>query len=202
MDNDADVDAGAIAFGTDGWRATLDVFTKPRVRMVGQAVATTLAERGASGTVAIGYDARETSPGFADELAHVLRRTASTCSCRSGTRRRRSSPDARRPRPLGGAHGHGLAQPAGVQRREVHPSDGAPALPDVDGRLEDNLAERGPAPRRRAGRATDEDLIRPHHDHALDLVDTDLDDLTVAYDAHTAVAAASPTPCSKRPGPM
>jgi len=33
------VDMDQIAFGTDGWRATLDTFTDDRVRIVGQAVA-------------------------------------------------------------------------------------------------------------------------------------------------------------------
>jgi phosphomannomutase len=63
----------AISFGTDGWRATLDEFTAPRVRMVAQAVASYLAETGQGGEpVAVGYDARETSRGFAEEVARVL----------------------------------------------------------------------------------------------------------------------------------
>lgn len=62
-----------IAFGTDGWRATLDTFTDRRVRIVGQAVADYLREEGeADRTVAVGYDARETSRGFAESLARVL----------------------------------------------------------------------------------------------------------------------------------
>src|SRR6056297_3133149 len=61
-----------IAFGTDGWRATLETFTDRRVRIVGQAVPTYLRAEGNTETVAIGYDAREHSRGFAEELARVL----------------------------------------------------------------------------------------------------------------------------------
>ena len=68
----SDADADAISFGTDGWRATLDTFTAPRVRMVGQAVASSLADDGETAPVAVGYDARETSRGFAEDLAEVL----------------------------------------------------------------------------------------------------------------------------------
>ena len=66
-----------ISFGTDGWRATLDTFTDRRVRIVGQAVADTLAETEADAAAAdttdrpvlVGYDARPTSEGFAESLA-------------------------------------------------------------------------------------------------------------------------------------
>ncbi|OYR67576.1 phosphoglucomutase, partial [Halorubrum sp. E3] len=61
-----------IAFGTDGWRATLDTFTDERVRIVGQAVADHLDAAGHDEPVAVGYDARETSEGFAESLAEVL----------------------------------------------------------------------------------------------------------------------------------
>ena len=60
------MDGDAISFGTDGWRATLDEFTSPRVRMVGQGVATYLCEEGFEAPVAVGYDARESSPGSVD----------------------------------------------------------------------------------------------------------------------------------------
>ncbi|WP_434531301.1 phosphoglucomutase/phosphomannomutase family protein [Haloarcula sp. NS06] len=184
MDNDADADAGAIAFGTDGWRATLDVFTKPRVRMVGQAVATTLAERGATGTVAIGYDARETSPGFADELAHVLRANGFDVLL----------PDRDTPTPilawtvkdrdLAGAlqitASHNPPEYNGVK---FIPGDGSPALPDWTAAFEANLDVLDPLPEDEWGERTEEDLISPFHDHALEYVDTGLDGLPVAYDA-------------------
>jgi phosphomannomutase len=184
MDNDADDDAGAIAFGTDGWRATLDVFTKPRVRMVGQAVATTLADRGATGTVVIGYDARETSPGFADELAHVLRANGFDVLL----------PDRDTPTPivawtvkdrdLAGAlqitASHNPPEYNGVK---FIPGDGSPALLDWTAAFEENLAVLDPLPEDEWGERTEEDLISPFHDHALDYVDTDLDGLSVAYDA-------------------
>ena len=60
-----------ISFGTDGWRATLDTFTEERVRIVAQAAASYFDEQDAE-TVGVGYDARETSPGFAEAVTDVL----------------------------------------------------------------------------------------------------------------------------------
>jgi len=82
------VDMDQISFGTDGWRATLDTFTDERVRIVGQAVADHLDAAGRDGTVAVGYDARETSdsPRASPRCSPA---TASTCSSPSATRRPR-----------------------------------------------------------------------------------------------------------------
>jgi len=71
-----DVDLGPIAFGTDGWRGTLETFTDDRVRAVGQAVVDHLldgpVDDPAGTEILVGYDARDTSPGFAESLAAVV----------------------------------------------------------------------------------------------------------------------------------
>ncbi|MBV0902092.1 phosphoglucomutase/phosphomannomutase family protein [Haloarcula salina] len=184
MAHDADVDADAIAFGTDGWRATLDVFTTPRVRMVGQAVATTLSERGATGTVAIGYDARETSPEFADELAQVLRANGFDVLLPE-----RDTPTpvvawTVKDRDLAGAlqitASHNPPEYNGVK---FIPGDGSPALPDWTAAFEENLAVLDPLPEDEWGERTEADLVAPYREHALSFVDADLDGLPVAYDA-------------------
>ena len=174
----------AIEFGTDGWRATLDVFTADRVRAVGQAVATYLDDEAVAGAVAIGYDARETSRGFAEELARVV--------CANGRDVLLPERDCPTPlvawaiqeRDLAGAlvvtASHNPPDYNGVK---FIPSDGAPALPEVTDAIEARLAEPSPRPEAEWGRVREVDLVTPHADHALKLIDGWLDGLTVAYDA-------------------
>ncbi|GAB3032139.1 phosphohexomutase domain-containing protein [Natronobiforma cellulositropha] len=173
-----------ISFGTDGWRATLEEFTTARVRMVGQAVATYLRDEGLEGPVAVGYDARESSRGFAEELTRVL--------CANGFDVLLSARDRPTPlfaygiveRDLAGAlvvtASHNPPEYNGVK---FIPSDGAPALPHVMDAIADRLAEPESLPETDHGRAREVDFVSPHADHALSLVDADLSGLTVAYDA-------------------
>jgi alpha-D-glucose phosphate-specific phosphoglucomutase len=181
MDN---ADAEAISFGTDGWRATLDVFTEPRVRIVGQAIATTLADRGHNGTIAVGYDARETSRGFAEELARVL--------CANGFDVLLPERDTPTPivawttkeQDLDGAlqvtASHNPPEYNGVK---FIPGEGAPALPGIIDEVVDNLAEPESLPESEWGEITERDLIADYGDHAIEYADADLNGLAVAYDA-------------------
>ena len=177
-------DADAITFGTDGWRATLDVFTEPRVRMVGQAVATYLDEESAEGPVVVGYDARESSRGFAEALARtvaangrdvLLNETDCPTPVVGWTVRDRDAAGA-----LMVTASHNPPNYNGVK---FIPEGGAPGLPAVTDRLEDLLAEPDPVPEDEQGSITETDLVEPYLDHALSFVDTDLSGLTVAYDA-------------------
>ena len=183
-------DADAIDFGTDGWRATLDIFTAPRVRMVGQAVATYLREAadGAAAsegaTLAVGYDARETSRGFAEELARVL--AGNGFDVLVPKRDLPTPVVARTVRERGLAGGlmvtasHNPPEYNGVK---FIPGDGAPALPDVTDALEASLAEPDPLPEDEWGSVTETDLVGPYSEHVLDAVDADLSGLSVVYDA-------------------
>jgi phosphomannomutase len=215
MGTDADVDA--IEFGTDGWRATLDVFTAERVRMVGQAVATYLHDEGSeagegsgagegteagegsgagegteagegsgaeSATVAIGYDARESSRGFAEELSRVLAANGFDVLV----------PERDVPTPVVGwtvtdrdltgalmvTASHNPPEYNGVK---FLPSDGAPAMPDVTDALESRLAEPETLPDDEWGDVSEVDFLGPFYEHALATVDADLSGVTVAYDA-------------------
>ncbi|RXK46392.1 phosphoglucomutase/phosphomannomutase family protein [Halorientalis pallida] len=173
-----------ISFGTDGWRATLETFTDRRVRMVGQGVASVLREDDDTGTVAVGYDAREHSRGFAEELARVL--------CANGFDVLLPERDCPTPvvawsvrdRDLAGAlmltASHNPPEYNGVK---FVPEDGSPAPADVTDRIEANLADPDPLPEAEHGAVEEVDLVGPYVDHALAFVDTDLDGLTVAYDA-------------------
>jgi phosphomannomutase len=172
-----------IDFGTDGWRATLDEFTAPRVRMVGQAVATYLADEGLDGPVGICYDARESSRGFAEELARVL--------CTNG--HDVYMPERDRPTPLlawniverdlaGGLMLTASHNPPEYNGVKFIPDDGAPALPAVTDAIEERLAEPEPLPEDEWGTVHEADFVATHAEHALELVDADLEQ-RVAYDA-------------------
>ena len=173
-----------ISFGTDGWRATLDTFTAPRVRMVGQAVATYLDDEGLAGPVGVCYDARESSPGFAEELARTL--------CANG--RDVYMPERDRPTPLlawnvverglaGGLMLTASHNPPEYNGVKFIPDDGAPALPAVTDAIEARLAEPDPLPEEEWGTVHEVDFHTSHADHALELVGSDLDGLAVSYDA-------------------
>jgi len=172
-----------IVFGTDGWRATLDTFTEPRVRIVAQAAADYFDERDAE-TIGIGYDARDTSPDFAEALTDVL--------AGNGLDVVVSERDCPTPvlawtlgdRDLDG----GLVVTASHNPPEYNgvkflSPDGSPAGEEVTDRLESLLAEPDLRPEAEHGDVSEEPLVPEYTSHALAFADTDLDGLSVAYDA-------------------
>ena len=174
----------AISFGTDGWRATLDTFTDERVRIVGQAVADHLVAAGHDEPVAVGYDARETSEGFAESLAEVL----------AGNGFDVLLPERDVPTPLvayaivdndlsGACMVTASHNPPEYNGVKFIPHDGAPALPEVTEDIVDRLAEPDLHPEAERGEIRRHDFVRPHAEAARELVDAELDGLTVAYDA-------------------
>ncbi|MFB6250474.1 MAG: phosphoglucomutase/phosphomannomutase family protein [Halobellus sp.] len=174
----------AISFGTDGWRATLDVFTDDRVRVVGQAVADYLRDEGHDAPVLIGYDARPSSEGFADSLADVL----------TGNGFDVLLPQRDCPTPLV-AHAivdRGLSgalmitashNPAEYNGVKFIPADGAPALPEVTDAVADRLADPERLSQAERGTVRRIDLATPHAEHARELINADLSGLTVVHDA-------------------
>ncbi|TKR25575.1 phosphoglucomutase/phosphomannomutase family protein [Natronomonas salsuginis] len=173
-----------IEFGTDGWRTTVDEFTAPRIRAVGQAVADHLRETGEDAPVAIGYDPREGSRPAAEELARVL--------CANGFDALVPERDTPTPvvawtvtdRDLSGAlQVTASHNPATYNGIKFVPSDGAPALPDVTDRLVAELKPPEPIDEERWGSVREIDMIGPYLDHAVSFVGTDLDGMAVAHDA-------------------
>ena len=176
----------AIEFGTDGWRDTLDSFTSPRIKMVAQAIADYLREEAdrAGDTVAIGYDARETSPGFAEDVAEVLAANGYDVLV----------PERDCPTPitawtivdrdLAGAMvitaSHNPPEYNGVK---FIPEDGAPALPGVTEALEARIREPDPLPEADHGEIHEVDFLESYFENALELLEPDLSDVTVVYDA-------------------
>ena len=174
----------AISFGTSGWRATLDVFTTPRVRMVAQATSEHLAAEGMTGRpVAVGYDARETSRSFAEEVARVLATNGHDVLM----------PARDIPTPLvahaivsrdlaGGLVISASHNPPEYNGIKFFPADGAPAVPSVTESIESRLGPPEPKPESEWGVVREVNFVDPHANHALDLIDPDLEGLTVVYD--------------------
>jgi phosphomannomutase len=180
------MDDSAVSFGTDGWRAQGEAFTMRRVRAVGRAVVTYLDENAMSGGVAVGYDARERSHEAATELAAVL-----ADSGRPVTLADRDCPTptlawtvAEGPF-AGGLMVTASHNPPGYNGVKFLTGEGAPALPEVTDALETHLSGRSPdsegSPESDA--IETRDLREPYTEAVLNLVDTDLSGLTVAYDA-------------------
>ena len=179
-----------ISFGTSGWRATLDVFTDERLRYVAQAAATYLRElEGGDGRpVAVGYDARESSPEFARTVAEVLTDNGFDVVL----------PDRDCPTPtiayavlergLAGAlvitASHNPPEYNGVK---FLTGDGVSAPPAVADALEANLAPPEQLSPEERGAIERFDPVPAHAGHSLDLVgsfyDTDLSGLRIVYDA-------------------
>ena len=178
------MDTSAISFGTDGWRATLDTFTDERLRIVGQAVAEYLRDEGHDAPVIVGYDARETSEGFAESLAAVL----------SGNGFDVLLPERDCPTPLvayavvdrglsGALMVTASHNPPEYNGVKFIPADGAPALPDVTDAIASQLEEPDLLPESDHGTVETVDVVTPHAERARELVDADLSGLTVVHDA-------------------
>ncbi|QKY20817.1 phosphoglucomutase/phosphomannomutase family protein [Halolamina sp. CBA1230] len=184
----------AIHFGTDGWRATLDTFTDDRVRIVAQGVADYLREEDVEGAVVVGYDARPSSPGFAESVADVL--------AANGFDVILPERDVPTPTAVWNAVDRECAgavilsashNPPEYNGIKYFPGDGTPAMPEITDRIEANLREPEPLPEAEHGDVVREDLIGPHMQAVEELVaaygfstddgGVDLSGLTVAYDA-------------------
>ncbi|MFB6086331.1 MAG: phosphoglucomutase/phosphomannomutase family protein [Halodesulfurarchaeum sp.] len=174
-----------ISFGTSGWRATLDTFTDRRVRMVAQATASHLRAEGlADRPVAVGYDARETSRGFAREASRVLAANGFDVLL----------PERDVPTPLvayaiadrelaGGLVISASHNPPEYNGIKFFPADAAPAMPETTDDIESRLSDPDPLPEAEWGSIREVDYREPHASHAMELIDPDLEGLHVVYDA-------------------
>ncbi|MCF2206547.1 phosphoglucomutase/phosphomannomutase family protein [Halobacterium salinarum] len=172
-----------ISFGTDGWRAPLSEFTSDRVRIVAQGVADHLAADGGAGdTVAVGYDARDTSAGFAEDAADVLAANGFDVVLPERDCPTPAVSHAIVERDLAGAvvitASHNPPEYNGVK---FIPADGAGALPSDTEGIMANLGT--PAAGDPTGEIRRVDFTGPHVAHCRRLVDASLDGLTVVYDA-------------------
>ena len=175
-----------VEFGTDGWRTTVEEFTTPRVRAVGQAVADHVlagADDDAP-ALAVGYDPREESRPAAEELARVLRV--------NGVDALVADRDTPTPVVAWTVVDRGLAgalqvtashNPPSYNGIKFVPDDGAPASAAVTDRLAEGLRPPDPRPEAEWGSVREANFREPYLEAALAFVDADLDGLRVAYDA-------------------
>ncbi|GAD52167.1 phosphomannomutase / phosphoglucosamine mutase [Halarchaeum acidiphilum MH1-52-1] len=155
------------------------------MRAVAQATADHLADVGHAGeTVAVGYDARPTSREFAEEIADVLAANGHDVVLPERDCPTPLVAHAITERDLAGAlvvtASHNPPEYNGVK---FIPDDGAPALPHVTESIETHLRPPEADPDAERGRIEEVDLVTPHAEHCRDLVETDLDGLSVVYDA-------------------
>ncbi len=173
-----------IKFGTDGWRATLDIFTLERVGLVGDAIAAYLESVGHDKkVVVIIHDARETSPGFAKELGEKITTSGyDVIYC-----------DRDCPTPIAAwtVIDKGLAgaivvtashNPPEYNGIKFIPSNGSPALPEVTDSLENYI--RNPIKiESDRGKIRIIDIIEPYTSHVRHLVNKDLNGIKIVYDS-------------------
>ncbi len=192
-----------ISFGTDGWRATLDEFTSPRVQIVGQAVSDYLreVEDRAGETVAVSYDARETSRGFAEDLCRVLAANGFDVII----------PERDTPTPIlawtlvdrdlaGGLMITASHNPPEYNGVKFIPSDGAPALPEVTDEIMARLAEPDPLPESEHGQGQSRKTSSPRTPTTPSTSSTPISRTSRSSTTPcTGAAAASPTNSSNRP---
>ncbi|MEF8777803.1 MAG: phosphoglucomutase/phosphomannomutase family protein [Natronomonas sp.] len=173
-----------IEFGTDGWRTTVEAFTTPRIRAVGQAVVDHLQTAGEDDPVAVGYDPRAGSRQAAEELCRVL--------CAGGFDAIIPPRDTPTPIVAWTVTDRGLAgalqvtashNPPTYNGIKFIPADGAPGLPSVTDQLAAELKSPVPRPKSEWGSIQEMDLVEPYIEHALSFVGTDLDGINIAYDA-------------------
>ena len=173
-----------VEFGTDGWRTTVEEFTEPRIRAVGQAVADYLRSTGEDAPVAVGYDPRAGSRAAAEELARVV--------CANGFDALLADRDTPTPVVAWTVLDRGLSgalqvtashNPPAYNGIKFVPSDGAPAPPAVTDRLAAALAPPDPLAEDRWGSVRETDFVEPYLGDALSVVDSDLDGLALAHDA-------------------
>ena len=179
-----------IRFGTGGWRATAEHFTDRRVRMVGQAIGTYLrdTQNDSGRAVAVGYDARETSPEAAESIAEVLSENGFDVLLADRDLPTPVVAYAIADRDLAGAAivtaSHNPPEYNGVK---FVPETAASALPEVTDAIESNLAPPTSVPKKQRGEIRRFDPVPAHKTHAMELTgryfDTDLSELTIVYDA-------------------
>lgn len=162
-----------ITFGTSGWRAIIaDQFTYTNVRLVTRAIADVLAAESGGGRLVVGYDTRFLSENFASECAaemaqqgyesHLTTRDTPTPVISYAIR----SLKAR-----GGINFTASHNPPQYNGMKFSTADGAPALPEATGKIEQRIAEL------QAGRGQNASAAGRAEVHALDPREAYLKDL-------------------------
>lgn len=133
-----------IRFGTSGWRAIIaDEFTFQNVRRVVEAVCGYLKTEDASGnrTLVVGHDTRFMGEQFADVAAELARQKGfRVLKCTAPTPTPTISHAIRANIAAGGLNFTASHNPPEYQGIKFSTADGAPALPEVTGKIEAGIA--------------------------------------------------------------
>ncbi|MBK9216822.1 MAG: phosphoglucomutase/phosphomannomutase family protein [Chloracidobacterium sp.] len=133
-----------IRFGTSGWRATIaDEFTFQNVRRVTEAICGYLKTEGAAGgtKLIVGHDSRFMGEQFADVASEIASQKGFTVlRCTGPTPTPTISHAIRANGAAGGINFTASHNPPEYQGIKFSTADGAPALPDITGQIEANLA--------------------------------------------------------------
>lgn len=136
----------AITFGTSGWRAVIaEDFTFANARRVAAAIAGVLAEEGRrGGLVLVGFDTRFLASRFAADAAGVLAREGFAAEI---SERPIPTPvlafEIRRRGAAGAVNFTASHNPPQYLGIKFSTADGAPALPEITGRIEERIAGLG-----------------------------------------------------------
>ena len=173
-----------IKFGTDGWRATLDIFTAERVNLVGEAIVSYVRSVGLEKKpIIIVHDARESSPIFVKGLYEKMTQLGQDVICGDRDYPTPMAAWTVVDRDLAGAivitASHNPPEYNGIK---FIPAGGAPALPEVTTELEKYLMNPNSV-LKGGGKVEVEDFMGPNVKHVNELVGTDLKGLEVVYDA-------------------
>lgn len=173
-----------VEFGTDGWRTQVDEFTTPRIRQVGQAVASYLKFQDLSEPVVVGFDPRSTSRSAAEELGQVLRGNGFPVIV----------PDRDTPTPIvawtvktngyaGALQVTASHNPPTYNGIKFIPQDGAPATTSDTDNLTEYLADPSLPPADEWASVTESDLISPYLEAISKFAGVDLSGEQIVYDA-------------------
>jgi phosphoglucomutase len=130
-----------IRFGTSGWRAIIaDDFTFKNVRLVTQAICSYLIKKneGVSQTLIIGHDSRFMGEKFSEVAANIAKQKGfRVLLCNHPTPTPTISHAIRTEKAAGALNFTASHNPPEYQGIKFSSSDGAPALPEVTGAIEE-----------------------------------------------------------------
>src|SRR5574340_991450 len=131
-----------LKFGTSGWRAVIaDEFTFANARRAVDGIARYLASAGRTGLLLIGHDTRFLADRFADEAVRLLNERGFETAVSA---RPIPTPvlafETIRPRAAGGRQFTASHNPPKYLGLKFSTGNGAPALPEVTGAIEQEIA--------------------------------------------------------------
>lgn len=149
----------SIRFGTSGWRAVIaDQFTFENVKLVTESICSYLKESEGAKTLVVGHDSRFMGEKFSGAAAQIAAsKGIRVLSCAGPTPTPTLSFAIRSQNAAGGVNFTASHNPPEYQGIKFSTADGAPALPEVTGRIEEIIENRPTAANSDGGSVEDFD---------------------------------------------